>query len=153
LKAASLNSYLHAKRIMEYGKKRERNMPRCLECGQQIRYGRTDKKFCSEDCRVRHHNNVARDSRGYRRRILSILSRNYEILDELLCAGVDSIELTDILLKGFVPGIVTSYHKVRRREEYSCFDIKYIMTATRVCCISKIQNVSVHLHSGINHED
>ncbi|MBE6231432.1 MAG: hypothetical protein E7117_03585 [Bacteroidales bacterium] len=134
---------------MEYGKKWERNIPRCLECGDVIRYGRTDKKFCCQDCKTRHHNNMAKGSRVFKRRIMSTLSRNYGILDELVKADVESIDLTDIVAMGFSPDIVTSYHKIRCHQEYCCFDIKYIMTSSRICSISKIQNVSLPLHDGM----
>ena len=60
---------------MEYVK-RERKLPVCLECGDKIRYGRSDKKFCCEDCKTRHYNNLAKGSRAYRRRVISRLARN-----------------------------------------------------------------------------
>ena len=121
-------------------KKYERHMPVCLECGDKIRYGRTDKKFCCEDCRTRHNNALARDSRSFRRRVMQALTRNYTILTNLHKADVGSIEMLDLMTMGFNPSIVTSHRKSGRHDEYSCFDIKYIMTSTRVYSISKIQN-------------
>jgi predicted RNA-binding Zn-ribbon protein involved in translation (DUF1610 family) len=115
-----------------------RKMPVCLECGDKIRYGRTDKKFCCDDCRVKYNNEQIKASRQYRRRILALLSRNYEILDSLLKSGVDAMELIELEGLGFSPGVVTSYHKVSKHDEYTCYDIKYIMTATKVCGIKKI---------------
>ena len=136
---------------MEYGKTKDRHISRCLACGEQIRYGRTDKKYCCEDCRIRHHNILTKGSRAFRRRTLSILSRNYAILEEFIKYDVRSVEISDLLQRGFVPGIVTSYRKVRKHDEYCCFDIKYIMTETRIYGISKIQNVSLPLQ--ISHID
>ena len=85
----------------------------------------------------------------FKRRVLRTLSRNYEILDGLVKADVESIDIIDIVALGFVPDIVTSYHKIRSHQEYCCFDIKYIMTASRICSISKIQNVSLTLQNGM----
>ncbi len=121
-------------------KKYERNMPVCLECGDRIRYGRTDKKFCCEECRTRHHNALARDSRAFRRRVMKALARNYEILAGLLRSDVASMDLMDLMTMGFIPSVVTSYRKSGRHDEYACFDIKFIMTGTRVYSISKMQN-------------
>ena len=45
-------------------KKYVRHMPVCLECGDQIRYGRTDKKFCCDECRARNYNDRVRKSRA-----------------------------------------------------------------------------------------
>lgn len=125
---------------MVYEKKGERHMLVCLECGDRIRYGRTDKKFCCDDCRMRHYNAAARSSRAFRRRVFSVLSRNHRVLETLLKAGVDSVDLIDLAAMGFSPTFVTSHTKTGKHNEYGCFDIKYIMTRTRIYSIMKIQN-------------
>ncbi len=125
---------------MEYEKKYERHMPTCLECGDRIRYGRIDKKFCCDDCRVRYFNAAAKTGRAFRRRVFAILVRNHEVLESLLKAGVDSIDIIDLAAMGFSPTFVTSHTRSGKHNEYGCFDIKYIMTRTRVYSISKIQN-------------
>ena len=130
---------------MDYSKRTSRCAPRCLECGDKINYGRTDKKFCCRECKEKHFNRLAKGSRSVRRRIVSQLDRNYEILESLIRSGVDSVDVTDAVSMGFQPGIVTSFRKVRSRTELSCFDIKYIMTPSRISGISKIQNVYVPL--------
>ena len=130
---------------MEY-QKREKKMAVCLECGDKIKYGRVDKKFCCEECRTRHNNKMAKSSRAYRRKIMARLSRNYMILEQLVKAGETAVELADLISAGFVPDAVTGFHKNRfKSEEYWCFDIKYRMTDSRVYSISKIRNVSLTL--------
>ena len=143
MRSGNVCGYLHLTILIITGmgyRKFERQMPVCLECGDKIRYGRTDKKYCCDECRTRHHNALARDSRAFRRRVMKVLSRNHEILMGLLRADIDSIDLMDILNMGFTPSVVTSYRKCGRHDEYACFDIKFIMTGTRVYSISKIQN-------------
>ena len=125
-----------------------RHMPVCLECGDKIRYGRTDKKFCCEECRSKHYNRQAKGSRAFRGKVLRQLNANYEILESLLKSGVTAADMTDLLSLGFSPAIVTSVKRTRTRVEYTCFDIKYIMTPSRLSSISKIQNVSVPLQVG-----
>lgn len=126
-----------------------RHMPVCLECGDKIRYGRTDKKFCCEECKNRHYNRQVKDSRSFRRKILGQLDRNYEILDSIIRMGVTSADMTDLTSAGFLPGIMTSCLRTRTRVECACFDIKYIMTPGRLSSISKIQNVSLPLRVGM----
>lgn len=124
----------------------ERKASVCLECGDRIRYGRTDKKFCCEECKNRHYNNLAKGSRAYRRRIMTRLSKNYQILEQMLKSGQTSMELTDLMAMGFTPDSVTGFHKNRfKSDEYWCFDIKYKMTDSRLYSISKIRNVSLTL--------
>ena len=55
---------------MDYGK-RVRNLPRCLECGDKILYGRTDKKFCCEECRMKHFYASSKATRMFKRKILT----------------------------------------------------------------------------------
>jgi predicted RNA-binding Zn-ribbon protein involved in translation (DUF1610 family) len=129
--------FAEKKTLMEY-RILERKMPVCLECGDKIRYGRTDKKFCCDNCRVKYNNEQIKSSRTYRRRILGALDRNYEILENFLKSEVTSVDLIDLEGLGFSTGLMTSYRKLCRHDEYSCFDIKYIMTPTRVYGIKKI---------------
>lgn len=133
---------------MDYVKEAARNPPRCLECGDKINYGRTDKKFCSEECKNRHHNHQLRSSRNAKRRVLSALEKNYSILEEILKSGKDSLPLSDAMLMGFNPGYATSFRKLRCHQSYGCFDINYIMTPNRLSSISKIQNLSLNLQAG-----
>lgn len=138
---------------MDYSKKYERKMPLCLECGNQIRYGRTDKKFCCEDCKTRHHNNLAKEGRKVRNKITAIINRNYEILDGLVKEGVDSVDILELVSLGFVPGMTTSHRRSGKHDVYICYDIKYIMTDTRIYSIMKIQNLSVNLQVGTDLKD
>ena len=155
LKRLRTLSYLHGlkQESMNYGKKLERHIPRCLECGDKIRYGRPDKKFCSEDCKNRHHNHLTRSSRYVKRKILSVLEKNHELLDELVRAGVDAVWLSDIMMMGFNPYYVTYFRKMRGHWQCGCFDINYIQTANRLSSISKIQNLSLNLQAGPEKED
>ena len=126
--------------------KKSREVSTCLHCGNKIKYGRSDKKFCCEDCRDMHHNSQSKSSRVFRRRVLSQLSVNYKILTEIWRTGIDSIDLAEAQMAGFTPGVFTSFNRRGAHNEYSCFDMKYIMTATRIYSVSKIQNVSLNLH-------
>ena len=129
---------------MNYSERTEES-PRCLECGDEIGYGRKGKKFCSEECRHKHHNEQHRSSRRYRRMVCAILDRNYEILNGLLLAGVESIWVADAIALGFNPAYVTSYRSHGKRIMCHCYDISYVTTDNRMTSISKIQNLSVTL--------
>ena len=120
-------------------------MPVCLECGDKIRYGRKDKKFCCDDCRNRHYNAKLKQGRTYRRKVLALLDRNYELLDDILKSGRDSADFTCLMTLGFNPDAVTFCHHSRRHDIYGCFDITYKMSEWRIYSISKIQNVSLPL--------
>lgn len=142
----SRNVIFERKNGMDYNRE-IRHRACCLHCGDEIRYGRKDKKFCSDDCRASHHNEALKESRAFRRRVLSRLTQNHEILLHLLETGVDSCPLIELSSHGFSPDLMTSCRKVGKHMECSCFEIKYIMTASRIYSISKIQNVSLNLQN------
>ena len=123
--------------------------PVCLECGDRIKYGRSDKKFCSSTCRNKFYYMHFSRSQRFRRKVMSVLSKNYQILETYLLAGVDSVELVEAVNLGFVPSTVTSHQRIRGKDECCCFDIKYIMTETRISSLTKIQFVSLNLRSKI----
>lgn len=120
----------------------------CLECGSEMAYGRSDRKFCSDRCRDRHHYELTKKRKRFVQKVTNALSRNYQILEELLDSGVVSAPLGDLVSAGFNPAFVTSHHRVAKHDEYTCYDIRYVMTATRIFRISKIQNVYLTLQIG-----
>lgn len=55
-------------------------MPRkCLNCESEVK-GRSDKKFCSSQCRNDYYNQLNRDQNSYINAINRILRRNRRIL-------------------------------------------------------------------------
>ena len=103
----------------------------CLECGSVV-YGRSDRKFCSSGCKDRWHNRKMHVYNKMRLKIMNALDRNYTILTRLLAQGIRTIDRMDIEHIGFRLDCVTSYRKTNRHDECRCFDIKYILTPTRV---------------------
>jgi len=111
----------------------------CLECGDVIPYGgRADRKFCCPKCKSKYHNKVTNDGRGIKLKILNALAKNYSILEELISTGTESITLTDAETLGFKTAYATSFHKRERHLEYSCYDIKYCVSLTRIFKIHRM---------------
>lgn len=123
---------------MDHNTEEGRRYPACLECGDEIRYGRPDRKFCCEACKNRYNNRKARTSRNTRLRVMNALDRNYRLLDHLLKLGMDSFDLVELRHMGFEPAYVTSYRRLRCHDEFCCFDIRFIMTATKICSLSRL---------------
>lgn len=110
----------------------------CLECGDPITYGRGDRKFCSDKCKNRYHNSIYHHRRAVQVKVLRALSQNYRILEDLLMRRVYSKDLIDLAHCGFNKDFATSYQKIRGRNEFRCFDIKYCLTPTRIMNIERI---------------
>jgi hypothetical protein len=57
-------------------------MQTCADCGGQIK-GRSDKRFCDDQCRSNFHNRRNSETNGTVKRINHILRKNRRILSEL----------------------------------------------------------------------
>lgn len=126
-------------------RKQEKDEGVCQECGNSLGYGRAGRKFCCDKCRDHYNYERVKKRKRYMTKVMKSLSRNYSILEGLLDAGVDSASIRDLMGLGFIPSYVTSHCRVSKHDEYTCFDIRYIMTATRLTKITKIQNVYLTL--------
>lgn len=72
----------------------------CLECGESI-IGRSDKKFCSDQCRNTFNNRLNSDSTSLVRNINNQLRRNRRVLSELNPEGKSKIHKDKMLTAGF----------------------------------------------------
>lgn len=110
----------------------------CLECGKPI-YGRPDKKFCSSNCKNGWH---YQESAGYLRLknwTISALSRNHHILLELMRRGEARCNLSELKMRGFTEGLVTSYIEDSGKDKrYACYDILYTQSPTEIYDISPL---------------
>lgn len=110
----------------------------CLECGDRIVYGRSDRKFCCDACKNRFHNRRSGNSRHYRQRIHSALERNYFILDSLRRTSLRNIPMSDLVNMGFSREYFTSYSGNASEETYMCYDIRYCVVKDIVISIVKV---------------
>ena len=72
----------------------------CLECNDAFR-GRSDKKFCSDDCRSRHYHKRKGNQISRVRGINYILKRNRSILDKFTQEGKRKVRRNKLLELGF----------------------------------------------------
>lgn len=104
----------------------------CKECGKPVA-GRTDKQFCSKECKNRYNNRKNAEIARNRKDVIRSLDRNHEILRSLCAAGVFSAKIEDLCRIGFKADAVTSQRKGRCGHcECSCYDIIYFRTETKI---------------------
>lgn len=109
----------------------------CIECGKEF-HGRPDKKFCSVSCKSRWHNRRSRRDRRHCNYVITALQANYNVLQDLINRDCGSISLNDAAVLGFNAGYVTGHRKGRHQhDEYSCFDIKYYQSSSKIFNIRK----------------
>ena len=110
----------------------------CLECGDVIPYKRSNKKFCCEKCKNTYNNKKIRNARISKLRILNALDKNYKILSNLIKSEMSSLDIMQAKQLGFDFTYVTSYHKLRKGNEFFCFDIRFKISQSRLYSICRL---------------
>jgi hypothetical protein len=99
---------------------------KCLDCGDILR-GRTDKKFCSDQCRNNFNNRLNRDSNNYVRNVHSLLRRNRRILSDLYDEGKTRIHKDALIALGYNFTFVTHIIENSSGEKLNyCFEYGYV---------------------------
>lgn len=98
----------------------------CLECGAGMQ-GRSDRKFCSDDCRASHHHKTNKDTTNFIRRINYRLRRNRNILSKKNPHGKARLHRMKLLDAGFRFEYFTNTYVTKSgRTYYFCYDQGYL---------------------------
>ena len=99
----------------------------CLQCGQDIK-GRSDKKFCDDQCRSHHNREHSFPDERYVRKVLRALKKNRQILMDLNPGGKTKVLCKTMLKNGFDFSYFTSVLKTAEgKYYYFCFEMGYIL--------------------------
>ena len=111
----------------------------CLNCGDRM-VGRSDKKFCSDECRTMFNNRKYRDIHREVARIDRILKKNYSIIDTLYKKGERRIAFTALFGMGFNFEYVTSMRESSDIDSSfvaGCYNYSYVIGFDGVVSIQK----------------
>ncbi len=89
----------------------------CLDCGEPI-VGRTDKKFCSDQCRNNYNNKLNSDSSATVRQVNGILKKNRRILSELVPADKVTVHKEKLSNLGFNFNYFTNLYITQKGSTY-----------------------------------
>ncbi len=98
----------------------------CLECGEPL-IGRSDKKFCSDQCRNTFNNKLRKDFNNTMRNINNILRKNRRILNKYNPHGKAKVHKKMLLDAGFDFDYMTNIYETQKGLRYIfCYDQGYI---------------------------
>ena len=117
-------------------------MKQCLECGEKI-MGRSDKKFCNDQCRNAYNNNLRSDSDQYIKFVNAILRKNRSILAQLNVSGKTKTHRDKLLSKGFNFSFYTNVIiNKERKTYYFCYEQGYLPLSDNFLILVQRQNAS-----------
>lgn len=98
---------------------------RCIECNEPLR-GRSDKKFCSDQCRNSFHNEINRDDINFIHNVHNILRKNRRILADLNSGGEAKVHKDQLIVLGYNFQFHTNMYITRSGDEYYfCYEQGY----------------------------
>jgi hypothetical protein len=98
----------------------------CLYCDKPLQ-GRSDKKFCDDQCRNNYNNQLNSDNNNHVRNINNILRRNRRILEELNTTGKTNMPKSKLQERGFNFNYFTNLFKTKEGKTYFfCYEQGYL---------------------------
>lgn len=98
----------------------------CLECGDKL-VGRSDKKFCSDQCRNGHNNRNNSDATNLVRNINNTLRKNRRILSGLNPGEKTKVTRGKLQQQGFNFNYFTHLYQTRTGSTYFfCYELGYL---------------------------
>jgi len=114
-------------------------MSTCKECGRSFS-GRSDKKFCDEQCRSAYHNTIRREEFKYVSPTNRILFKNRKILCELTRGGVYCLSFQKLTELGFNQNYITSFDIRDGNPLFICYEFSIYFDLNRTAHISMVTN-------------
>ena len=94
-------------------------------CGDVLR-GRTDKKFCSDQCRNNYNNKLNRDSNNFVRNVHGLLRKNRRILSDLYSEGKVKVHKDALFALGYNFSFFTHMIETSQGQKFHyCFEFGY----------------------------
>jgi len=101
------------------------NTRTCLACNEPL-FGRSDKKFCSDQCRNSFNNQLNSDSINSIRNINRILKKNRLILKELNPKGKNKVHKNRLEMLGYKFNYMTHTYTTSKGTQYKfCYEYGY----------------------------
>ena len=98
----------------------------CKECGQEL-IGRSDKRFCDDQCRSTFYNKQNRSAINSIRKINNILRSNRRILEQLNPNEKTVVGRQTLLDHGFSFTYFTNMYSTKSgKTYYFCYDYGYV---------------------------
>lgn len=98
----------------------------CLDCDTIIN-GRSDKKFCSDQCRTSYNNKIKIEVASSLKVINKILKQNRGILEKLCVNGKAKINKIKLVQHGFNFTYFTHLYETQKGQTYKfCYEFGYL---------------------------
>jgi hypothetical protein len=118
----------------------------CLDCEQPLR-GRSDKKFCDDNCRTNFHNQIKQEEEKTLRQINSILKRNRSILVRLSAGNAVVVNKKLLIEANFNFHFSTHSKNINKKSWSVIYDFAYYQANEEQISIQRIVSEKISTNS------
>ncbi|HCN83737.1 MAG TPA: hypothetical protein DIT07_08955 [Sphingobacteriaceae bacterium] len=98
----------------------------CLDCGTALK-GRSDKKFCDDQCRSNYNNRLKSEDNSFMKQVNLVLKKNRSILEKLNPEGKTKVSRDKMLKHGFNFTYYTHIYETQKGSIYHfCYEYGYL---------------------------
>lgn len=98
---------------------------KCIECDEPF-HGRSDKRFCSDQCRTANYNDKNKEVTNYIRNVNAIVRKNRKVLAQLNPEGKIRLKREKLATAGFNFKFFTNVYRTQKGDiYYFCYDQGY----------------------------
>lgn len=115
---------------------------KCLDCGNELK-GRSDKKFCDDQCRSHYHNRLNEGRNRSQRPLNGILRKNHSVLSKLFKARKSRIGREELLQLGFNLNFHTHSKTIDGETFQFCYEYGYRENSSGEYLIMRSEAASV----------
>ncbi|HXI01386.1 MAG TPA: hypothetical protein VNI52_14045 [Sphingobacteriaceae bacterium] len=113
----------------------------CLDCGTVIK-GRSDKKFCDDQCRSNYNNRIKSDSETVVKQINAVLKKNRQLLQKHNPEGKARIKNATLQKDGFNFNYHTHTYETQKGSiYYFCYEYGYLMLENDLLLLVKREEI------------
>ena len=117
------------------------NNRKCLNCGEDLKTGRSDRKYCDAQCRSNSNNQNLRETEKELLRINAILRKNRTLLKQLNPIGKTTIRKEVLTVQGFNFQYFTNIYTPKNGNTYYfCYEYGYLFVPDDKLVIVNYQN-------------
>jgi predicted nucleic acid-binding Zn ribbon protein len=120
----------------------------CLDCEQPIQ-GRSDKKFCDDNCRTNFHNQQKQEEEKTIRQINSILKRNRSILIRLSGMNNVVVDKKCFIEANFNFHFCTHTRIIQKNTWTVIYDFAYYQSADEKVAIQRIVSEKISTNTKV----
>lgn len=110
----------------------------CLYCKEPL-IGRSDKKFCNDQCRITFHNSKVNEKENVIKDVNKVLRKNRSILKFASPMGKTTVKKSFLTRHGFDFSFYTNHFKTNNGNVYTfCYDYGYLdLDGDKILVINK----------------